>query len=59
VKSLGQIAYEAYCASTNGVSPITGDVLPLWTDLLPPRVIKDAWEAAAEAVAQTVRGEPV
>lgn len=48
VPSLGQVAFEAYCADTGGRSLVSGDRLPLW-DKLPP-AIQRAWEAAAEAV---------
>jgi hypothetical protein len=46
-KTLGQIAYEAYCMSVNNLS-FTGVVLPEWggsTDN-----IRAAWEEAAKAV---------
>ena len=48
MKSLGQIAYEAYCASTNWKSLVSGASLPPWIDV--KAEIKIAWEAAAEAV---------
>jgi hypothetical protein len=50
-RSLGQIAYEAYCASTGGKSLISGDQLPGWDGLKPE--IRTAWEAAGEAVRPT------
>ena len=43
-----KIAYDAYCASTGGVSLISGDKLPAFDDL--KQTIKDAWWAAALAV---------
>lgn len=45
---LGQVAYEAYCKSSDGKSLISGAPLPTW-DMLKPE-IKTAWNAAAEAV---------
>jgi len=44
----GQIAYEAYCASTGGKSAVLDVPLPPW-DELSPRVC-EAWMAAGEAV---------
>lgn len=54
--SLGQIAYEAYCASTGGKSLISGDQLPGWDGLKPE--IRTAWEAAGERVADCMPGLP-
>lgn len=51
-KSIGQIAYEAYCDRADGVSLVSGEQLPHWDDLSP--VIAEAWEAAASAVARVV-----
>lgn len=48
MKSYGQIAYEAYCDATGGVSLVSGAALPPWFDLSPE--IQQAWDAAAEAV---------
>lgn len=48
VKTSGQIAYEAYCNATGGVSLISGDKLPEFDSL--KQAIKDAWEVAAQAV---------
>ena len=47
-ESLGQIAYNAYCNSTNWKSLISGAALPQWPEV--KLEIKTAWEAAAEAV---------
>lgn len=47
-KSLGQIAYEAYCGKTAWKSLATGADLPQWADL--KTEIKDSWGVAAEAV---------
>lgn len=44
----GQRAYEAYCSHTGWKSLVSGAPLPKWSDL--DLRIKDAWEAAAEAV---------
>lgn len=51
MKSLGQVAYEAYCASTDWKSAITGAPLPQFGVQAP--AVQAAWEAAAAAVAQT------
>lgn len=48
MKTVGQIAYEAYCQSSGGKSLISGAVLPVWEDLKPE--ITEAWEKAGEAV---------
>ena len=45
--TLGQVAYEAYRASTGGVSLVSGDRLPSWEDQAPE--IQAAWEAGAQA----------
>ena len=50
MSDLGRIAYEAYCASSDGKSLISGAKLPLWDEQSPE--IKAAWDAAAQAVAQ-------
>ena len=52
VKSIGQVAYEAYSDRADGMSLVSGQQLPDWDDLSP--VIAEAWEAAASAVAQVV-----
>jgi hypothetical protein len=44
-KTVGQIAYEAYCKASNHPYHLTADE---WKDLLPDH--KHAWEAAAQAV---------
>lgn len=46
--SYGKIAYDAYCKSSGGVSLVSGAKLPEWAVLSDE--IKQAWEAAAEAV---------
>jgi len=55
-KTLGQVAYEAYCEATAGVSLISGVQLPTWADQA--RGIRDAWDCAAHAVARVVREAP-
>lgn len=45
----GQLAYQAYAASTGWKSAISGAPLPQWNDQA--QAVKDAWEAAAEAIA--------
>jgi hypothetical protein len=52
-RSLGQVAYEAYCEATAGVSLISGVQLPTWADQV--RGIRDAWDCAAHAVARVAR----
>lgn len=47
-KSLGQVAYEAYCADTDWKSLVSGAQLPEWSALNPR--IRQAWEVAARAV---------
>lgn len=48
MKSKAQIAYEAYCNHTGWKSLATGDNLPEWNTL--PQNIRDAWEAAVDAI---------
>lgn len=47
-QSRAQVAYEAYCAATGGVSLISGDKLPEFAALRDD--IKAAWAHAADAV---------
>ena len=49
-ESSGQVAYEAYCASTGWKSAVSGAQLPAWGDQ--SEAIRDAWEAAGRAVAE-------
>ena len=51
-KTLGQIAYEAYCATTDWKSAISGAPLPQY-NVQNPKVI-EAWEAAGNAVVDSV-----
>ena len=53
-RSLGQVAYEAYCERSDGVSLVSGEQLPSWDDLSP--VIAEAWEAAGQDVARNLPG---
>jgi hypothetical protein len=47
-KTLGQVAYEAYCAADPAMqSSVTGELLPLWEQADPG--IKKRWEAAGNA----------
>lgn len=46
--SVGQIAYDAYCAAVGGKSAVTGAPLPTWD--AQSDAIKAAWEAAGTAV---------
>lgn len=48
MKSLGHIAYDAYCESAGGVSLVSGAKLPEWSGL--HEKIRAAWECAAAAV---------
>ncbi len=52
MKSLGQIAYEAYCSSRNWHA-FNGDLLPQWDEMKPDPRRADlipSWEAAGAAV---------
>jgi len=53
-KSLGQIAYEAYCGHVNWKSDC-GYRLPYWDAVADP--VRLAWERAAEVVAEAVAEE--
>lgn len=46
--NFGKVAYDAYCASSGGVSLVSGAKLPPWEEL--SIEIRTAWEAAADAV---------
>lgn len=48
-------AYEAYCDYTGGKSLVTGDKLPMWSEL--KSEIRNAWHAAAKAANKTYKGE--
>jgi hypothetical protein len=48
--TLAQVAYNAYCQTTEWHSAVTGAPLPLWHDVNP--LVRKAWEAAAQAVAR-------
>lgn len=52
----GRVAYEGYCASSGGLSLISGAKLPEWDALKPE--IRAAWEAAADAVIRTRESVP-
>jgi hypothetical protein len=51
-KPLGQIAYEAYCASVGWKSAATGTALPQWDKL--PAVMMTGWSQAAGAVKMAI-----
>jgi hypothetical protein len=55
VGKYAQIAYEGYCESTDGKSLISGEKLPAF-DLLRDE-IREAWEAAAQAVIEAVSAD--
>jgi hypothetical protein len=48
MKSLGQVAYEAYCEFSKGKSLVSGAYLPSFEAQAPE--IQKAWDAAAAAV---------
>lgn len=48
MKTLGQVAYEAYCENVNNLS-FTGVTLPKWEDSTDN--IRKAWGVAVKAVA--------
>lgn len=48
----GQVAYEAYCATSKGKSLVSGAALPAWGGLT--EEIKRAWVAAGSAAADLV-----
>lgn len=50
-RTVGQIAYEAYCAQTDWKSLVSGQPLPQWSEV--KEEIKLAWEAAAMAVVRS------
>jgi hypothetical protein len=54
IGDLGRVAYEAYGKSVNWKT-VSGVKMPEW-DEQDPR-LQEAWDAAAEAVAQKVGGE--
>lgn len=55
IATLGEVAYEAYCASVGWVS-VRGEQLPAYADQ--DERIRDAWETAAGAVRSAVlRGQ--
>lgn len=45
---IGQVAYEGYCAVSDGKSLVSGGPLPTWEEQAPE--IREAWRAAADAV---------
>jgi len=47
-ETLGEVAYQGYCKSSNNKSLVSGQELPAFKDL--STEIKTAWEAAANAV---------
>lgn len=52
IKTPGQLAYEAYCETTEWKSAVTGAPLPQW-DQVKPEIVK-AWENAAVATRRPV-----
>lgn len=53
--SYGQIAYQGYLKKSKGRSLVSGHKLPKWNQL--DNAIKEAWEAAAAAVATAIISE--
>jgi hypothetical protein len=53
VKTMGQVAYEAYCTHTGWKSLATGSPLPPWEHVKPE--MHEAWEAAALAATGMLR----
>lgn len=51
-KTLGQVAYEAYCEHTGWKSIRSGEELLQWADQ--SDAIKEAWEVSADAVSLEV-----
>jgi hypothetical protein len=58
MKSLGQIAYEAYATKLDWKSPFTGQTLKEWDilNMMNP-IVAEAWECAALIVADQPRVE--
>lgn len=52
-KSMGEIAYEAYVASTGGVSAVSGEKLPPFAKT--NQKVQLAWHAAAKAVVEEIQ----
>lgn len=55
MEDLAKVAYEAYRASSGGRSLVSGAELPAYEDL--SREIRDAWDAASQAVAAVLLGD--
>jgi hypothetical protein len=51
MKTLGQVAYEAYGKHSFGVALVTGIIIPKW-DELSDRV-KQVWQIAAQAAVES------
>ena len=51
MKTLGQVAYEAYCRHSFGIALATGIITQKW-DELSDRV-KQVWQATAEAAVES------
>jgi hypothetical protein len=57
VPDLARIAYEAYGESTGGLN-YQGLPMPAWEDL--PEAIRQAWDAASQAVLQSaIKVQPI
>jgi hypothetical protein len=50
---LGKLAYDAYATQTGGVSLVSGQLLPPWSEL--NSALRTAWIAAARTVEAHVR----
>lgn len=53
---IGQVAYEGYCAMSDGKSLVSSEALPTWAEQAPE--IRAAWRAAADAVLMFVSARP-
>ena len=52
MKDLAEIAYEAYREMSQGKSLVSGQPIPPFAEL--PPLIRQAWDAAAQAVAAAI-----
>jgi len=53
---IGRVAYDAYCAASDGKSLVSGEALPTWAEQASG--IREAWRAAADAVQMVVTAQP-
>lgn len=55
-KDIGQVAYEGYCAVSDGKSLVSGAPLPAWDEQAAE--IREAWRWAADAVLAFASEQP-